>query len=124
MCNVRRSAVKYHNVSIVEVILPVWPYLALPTDIPHIELDAVRDDTLDVEALRGRYVRNVFAGERLQQRRFAGIVKTWSMISTLRFFFEKVRSPSSNIRSSLLGALLNFFSSDSKPCKRSHVHSA
>lgn len=56
---------KYHNVSVVEVIFPIWPYLALPADIPHIELNAIGDDTFYVEALRGCYVRDVFASERL-----------------------------------------------------------
>ena len=45
------------------------PYLALPADVPHVELEALRLDRLDVEALRRRDVLRLLRGQLLQQRR-------------------------------------------------------
>ena len=54
----------------------VLPDLALATNVPNIELEALRLDGLDVESLCGGDRVDVFAGESLEDCRLAGVVET------------------------------------------------
>ena len=66
----------HQNVRIIKVVAPVGPDLALSADVPDVQLEAVRQHRLDVEALRGRDLRDVFGGQRLQQGGLAGVVQS------------------------------------------------
>ena len=54
----------------------ISPDLSLTTNVPNIELEALRLDGLDVEPLCGGDGVDVFAGEGLEDRRLAGVVET------------------------------------------------
>lgn len=65
----------YQDVGELEIIAPVRSYLTLATDVPHVQFHPVRLHGLDVEPLRGRYVRHVFGRQFLHQRRLARVVQ-------------------------------------------------
>ena len=52
------------------------PDLPLAPDVPNIQLDPLRLNGLDVEALSGRDRVDVLAGESLEDRCLAGVVET------------------------------------------------
>ena len=63
-------------VRVVEVVPPVGPDLPLPPDVPHVELEPLALDGLDVEALGGGDGGDVFTGEALQDGRLPSIIQT------------------------------------------------
>ena len=64
------------HVRVVEVVSPVGSDLALAADVPDVQLEAVRQHRLDVEALRGRDLGDVLGSQRLQQRRLASVIES------------------------------------------------
>ena len=52
-----------------------FPDLALPTNVPNVELEPLRLHRLDVEPLRRRDVLGLLGGQLLEQGRLAGVVQ-------------------------------------------------
>ena len=57
------------------ILVLYLPDLALPADVPDVELESFRLHRLDIEALRRRDVLGLLGGQLLQQRRLAGVVQ-------------------------------------------------
>eukprot|EP00420_Gonyaulax_spinifera_P033728 CAMPEP_0197885860 /NCGR_PEP_ID=MMETSP1439-20131203/15210_1 /TAXON_ID=66791 /ORGANISM="Gonyaulax spinifera, Strain CCMP409" /LENGTH=151 /DNA_ID=CAMNT_0043505613 /DNA_START=210 /DNA_END=665 /DNA_ORIENTATION=- len=57
-----------------EVIAPVRPDALLATNVPHVQLETLMYQALDIEALSRHDVRNVLLGHLLQDGRLAAIV--------------------------------------------------
>ena len=57
------------------ILVLYLPDLALPADVPDVELESLRLHRLDVEALRRRDVLGLLGGQLLQQCRLAGVVQ-------------------------------------------------
>ena len=64
------------RVRLVEVVPPVRSDALLAPDVPHIELEPLALDGLDVEALGGGDGGDVFTGEALQDGRLPSIIQT------------------------------------------------
>lgn len=82
----------HEYVSVFEVVPPVRPYLPLASDVPDVQLKALRLDTLNVESLETTQgsVPNVFSNTRRgpnmtppsqtrQRHNFGGPVPVWGL---------------------------------------------
>eukprot|EP00740_Mantoniella_antarctica_P002650 CAMPEP_0181360730 /NCGR_PEP_ID=MMETSP1106-20121128/6835_1 /TAXON_ID=81844 /ORGANISM="Mantoniella antarctica, Strain SL-175" /LENGTH=181 /DNA_ID=CAMNT_0023474049 /DNA_START=296 /DNA_END=842 /DNA_ORIENTATION=- len=79
-CLVHAFAVRgVHNVDerlgVLVIVAPVWANRLLPTNVPHIELEAVVHDGLDVEALRGGGGGDVLFAKPAENCRLTSIIQ-------------------------------------------------